>query len=426
MSSLSRKLHLSIILNDSISKSKGINLYTITDSSPPRSLSHLPDKILLNCFACVSRLYYPTLSLVSKKFRSLLASPALYNIRKLLNRTESCLYLLLQNDPPRWFTLCRRPTRVLNPNPNPNPKSQCFNPCFKPFRIQRKKERKPSENLLVSIPYPSRHLSLWLWNHIATLDHNIYTIGVKINGKPTSRVFVMDCRSHTCREAPSMRIARKCPKVSVLDGKIYVVESCNDNDESNLMEVFDPKTQNWDYVPSPIAEIRLKYIYATLVINENLYLFGDKHHVVYKPKENRWDVVEWDMGLVIRLNFYDGYFGSCCVVDNVVYCYNYERVIEWYDFERKSWRVLKGLEGLPKLPKSYGSVGLVNNGGKLAVLWAKSECVLSCRKMIWCAEIALERRRGVDEIFGKVVWCDGVREVPRSWILIRCFIAARV
>lgn len=56
----------------------------------------LHDDLLLACLTRVSRLYYPTLSLVSKKFRSLLASIELYKNRTLLGYTESCLYVSLQ------------------------------------------------------------------------------------------------------------------------------------------------------------------------------------------------------------------------------------------------------------------------------------------------------------------------------------------
>ncbi|EOA18060.1 hypothetical protein CARUB_v10006506mg [Capsella rubella] len=78
--------------------------------------SYRPSDLLLNCVARVSRLYYPTLSLVSKSFRSLLASPQLYKARSLLDRTESCLYVCLELDSfenPSWFALCRKPDKPL-------------------------------------------------------------------------------------------------------------------------------------------------------------------------------------------------------------------------------------------------------------------------------------------------------------------------
>lgn len=75
-------------------------------------MSYLPDDLLLNCLACVSRLYYPTLSLVSKRFCSLLTSIELYKTRTLLGTIERCLYVCLSSpssSKPHWFTLNRGP-----------------------------------------------------------------------------------------------------------------------------------------------------------------------------------------------------------------------------------------------------------------------------------------------------------------------------
>ncbi|CAA7055271.1 unnamed protein product [Microthlaspi erraticum] len=72
-------------------------------------ISSLPDDLILSCFARISRLHYPAVSFVSKSFRSLLASPELYETRSLLGSAESCLYVCLNYYPepnPTWFTLC--------------------------------------------------------------------------------------------------------------------------------------------------------------------------------------------------------------------------------------------------------------------------------------------------------------------------------
>ncbi|CAH8273117.1 unnamed protein product [Arabidopsis lyrata] len=47
----------------------------------PSQIPSLPDELLVSCLARVSRLHYATLSLVSKSFRSLIASPELYKTR---------------------------------------------------------------------------------------------------------------------------------------------------------------------------------------------------------------------------------------------------------------------------------------------------------------------------------------------------------
>ncbi|KAG2312777.1 hypothetical protein Bca52824_024334 [Brassica carinata] len=72
-------------------------------SSPPCALSLLPDDILLNCFASVSKSDHASLSLVNK---GLLLSPELYQVRSLMGCTENCIFLCLSIplDPfVRWF-----------------------------------------------------------------------------------------------------------------------------------------------------------------------------------------------------------------------------------------------------------------------------------------------------------------------------------
>ncbi|CAA7047224.1 unnamed protein product [Microthlaspi erraticum] len=84
------------------------------EQSPPQSCTFLslPYDLLLTCVARISRLYYPSLSLVSKTFRSLLDSPELYKERSRLGQTESCLYVCVSHtNANRWYTL----RKLLNP-----------------------------------------------------------------------------------------------------------------------------------------------------------------------------------------------------------------------------------------------------------------------------------------------------------------------
>lgn len=131
--------------------------------------------------------------------------------------------------------------------------------------------------------------------------------------------------------------------------------------------------------------------------------------MVYKPKENRWDAVGWEIN----------YIGTAiCVIDNVMYCYRRNKVIEWYDDEENCWKILKGLEELPKLPSG---VTLVNYGGRIAVSWHTRTCF---KMMIWCAEITLDKGLNEHEIYGKVEWCDVVLTVPRKLHLHKKLIVA--
>ncbi|CAL9232516.1 unnamed protein product, partial [Arabidopsis halleri] len=262
-----------------------------------------------------------------------------------------------------------------------------------------------SEKLLVSVP--TRNPFTRFGCTIITLGSNIYMIG-----EFSSRVFFMDCRSHTWHESPRMRTFPNLTKVSVIDGKIYVVEGerCIYSDSSNLVEFFDPETQIWECVPNPSAEIRGRYVLRSLAIDGKLYLFGDKD-LVYKPKENIWDVVGFEMQFhrIPRFCF--------CVIDKVIYYYNeISRMLEWYDPQGSSWGSLKGLEELPELPLlSVTCVTLVDSDGKIAFFWEKKVCrpIGYNNKRIWCAEIALERRNA-QEIYGKIEWCDVVLTLPKS------------
>ncbi|KAL1193867.1 putative F-box/kelch-repeat protein [Cardamine amara subsp. amara] len=123
----------------------------------------LPDDLVLNCLARVSKLYYPILSLVSKRFRSIIASTELYQTRIHLGCTESCLYVCLQLDA--------------------DPKTQYV--CSHYVKDQ----------LTPSFP-PARH------SDATMVGTNIYDIGGLTSDKDytaSSRVMVMDCHSHTWR-----------------------------------------------------------------------------------------------------------------------------------------------------------------------------------------------------------------------------------
>ncbi|KAG7599619.1 Kelch repeat type 1 [Arabidopsis suecica] len=364
-----------------------------TTKKPPFKLSpestpnpSLPDDVLVTFLARVSKLYYPTLSLVSKSFRSLLASPELYKARSLLCRTESCLYVCLYIPPEantRWFTLCRKPDRTLVHHTS--------------------KKQSSSGNILVPIPssqYTPPHLS----GH-AAVGSNIYHIGGGYIR--SSNVTVLDCRSHTWREVPSLKVGRMVfPSASVIDGKIYVAGGSikGESESSESMKVFDTKTQVWDYVPIPYLEQYADWLTKSICIEGKLYLMIGNKVLAYDPEGGKWELVEQEMGKSWT-RF------SNCVIENVFYCYDLG-VLTWYDIKVRLWKQVKGLRGLHHEFAGSRFVKLADYGGKMAVLWDKDECG-SENKMIWCVVIALERHNS-EEIWGKVEWCDAVLTVPLS------------
>ncbi|KAG7619002.1 F-box/kelch-repeat protein [Arabidopsis thaliana] len=355
----------------------------------PTSIDSLPNDLLLNCFARVSRMYYPALSRVSKRFRSIVTSPEIYNTRSLLNRTEKCLYLCLRfpfDNNTYWFTLYQNPNQTV------------------------------SDKVFLQIPSPQYPLTLS--SNLVAVGSNIYRIGGTVGDdscplgfdrEPSSKVSILDCRSHTWRDGPRMRLNRRSSTTSVVDGKIYVTGGTEDTDNpSHWIEVFDPKIQSWGTVTNPhIVKVWEEVCYRRAVKSighdGKLYLSGDKY-VVYDPDEGKWNSVEehWLIGYAIG--------SSNCVVDNILFYWD-QGVFKWYDSKVSSWKQLKGLEGLPDDFSQREYCKLVDLGGKMAVLWDKWEYSGVC--MIFCAEISLEKRDG-DEIWGKVEWFDTVLEVGAS------------
>ncbi|XP_010468088.1 PREDICTED: F-box/kelch-repeat protein At3g08810-like [Camelina sativa] len=144
----------------------------------------LPEDLVLIIVARVSRLHYRTLSLVSKSFRSLLASPELYKTRSLLGKTESCLYVCLQCNPGyRWFTLYRKPDQTLTNDTS--------------------KKKSSSGYVLATVPSPRFHKACY--SSLVAVGSDIYNI----HAPSSSSVSVLDCRYHTWREAPAPRLPVK-------------------------------------------------------------------------------------------------------------------------------------------------------------------------------------------------------------------------
>lgn len=298
--------------------------------------------------ARVSRMYYPSLSLVSKRFQSIISSPDLYETRSLLQRKESCLYVCLQlpNDPnPCWFTLCRKPDCILTNH--------------------TRKRKKKSGNILVAIPFISPpHIDRC--SCLVQVGSDIYKIGGPIYEHcylPSNSVSVLDCRSHTWCEAPKLLVERRFPSASVVDGKIYVEGGLEDDDFLKSIEVLDPQTQTWDHVPSPNKDVKWGHVRESACIDGKFQLIFRTNSLVYDPKESRWDLVEGEIFRHGNLSVIETW--SYCTIDNVLYGYHcyHMGILKWYNSKMRLWKKLKGLVGLPKFTH-LSHVSLADYGGK--------------------------------------------------------------
>ncbi|CAA7028133.1 unnamed protein product [Microthlaspi erraticum] len=374
----------------------------------------LPDDLLLSCFARVSRLYYPTLSLVSKRFRSLLTSPELYKARTLLGHTENCLYVCFESYPRSlWYTLCLKPNQTLI-----NDTSD--------WEDKKKKKNESSGYVLARVPIPSSPRVRF--PGLVAVGSDIYGIedGIpyfeKKEERSSSNVWILDCRIHTWCEAPSLPVKLMTLSASFLDGNIYVAgSSYKDGNWKNTIEVFDTKTQIWDTESiDPCSETKCNFNNSrSACIDGKLHVLQNREETVaYNSKESEWDLVGGEMG------HYKIYY-SYCVIENVMYSLNSNGVLRWYDTDVSRWRCLTGLEGLPEFLHD-ARIRLADYGGKLAVLWeGKIENdPYDLRQgggynKIWYAEIALERRQKGREIWGTVEWLDNVLTVPKSCNLVK-------
>ncbi|CAA7037991.1 unnamed protein product [Microthlaspi erraticum] len=150
------------------------------ESSEPRSLiMSLPEDVIVDIIARVPRFDYPTLSLVSKHFRSLVASSELYARRSLLECAEHCLYVFIYC---RWYILCRKPDG--------------------------------NHRLVLISSLPALHGT----ESFVVVGSRIYVIG---GGIPSS-AFSIDCISHTVQNLPSMPTRMTHTVAGVIDGKVYV------------------------------------------------------------------------------------------------------------------------------------------------------------------------------------------------------------
>ncbi|CAN7005273.1 unnamed protein product, partial [Brassica rapa subsp. trilocularis] len=329
----------------------------------------LPYDLVLLCVARVSRLYYPTLSLVSKSFRSLVSSPELYKTRSLFGFTESCLYVCSESlgGSADW-----KPDKTLKSGSSGYALARVRDPNSPPSVFRK----------------------------VVVVGSNM---GKSANSYINRRVSILDCKSHTWIEAPSLPVELHSLSASVLDHKIYVA-GFDHRLEKNSFEVFDTETRVWDSVSSHKRQERFKE--KSVSIDGKFHVVTEEGVVIaYDPKQGKWDMV---VGGMCGLLFSDAY----CVIGNVLYSVS-QGVFTWYDTERRMWRDLLGLAGLPNITRHREFIRLADYGGKMVVFWV--HVIWPYYKKISCAEISLERRPDTSEIWGKVEWFDELRKINRNF-----------
>lgn len=229
---------------------------------PPVSLiTSLPDDVILDILARVPRCYYPDISLVSKRFGKLIASPEIFTRRSLLGCTEHCLYVVLYN----------------------------VDTNEKHLYILR---RKANNNRLVIIQsFP-----------LKCLYAKYVAVGPKIYVFCELDSFSLDCRSHTVQSISDIRNPMSMDNgvADFIDGKIYVIGECFCDDEASGkgkgwrmgVKVYDTETQMWE---PEIAKPKIKpgtMLVDDVVMEDKIYMRQYNKTFVYEPKENKWEFDE--------------------------------------------------------------------------------------------------------------------------------------
>lgn len=334
---------------------------------PPSPISSLPEEIFVDIVARVSRSYYPTLSQVSRRFRSLIASPELYARRSFLGCTEQFIYVAISKDQTsdiHWFTLCIKPNRETT-----------------------------SDHRLVHLPsLPPMPLQ----GSYVAVGSNIFVMGGFQDWSITSSVSLIDCRSHTSRPLADMPKAVAGSVAQVIEGKIYVIGGSDGHSpmksRSRTMMVFDTETEVWKLKPRPDWE-QGKVWFSSVAMGGKIYMRTCYNSFVYDPIAVPNSCVGDEL-------LHSKEWSGSCVIDDVLYYYDVRgKCLRAYDPKLRSWGVVKGLEGL--LPRGCSwSKAASYGGGKMVLFMQKEE--------IWCAEIAVERRLGGGDIWGTVEWCEVV------------------
>ncbi|RID52099.1 hypothetical protein BRARA_H02721 [Brassica rapa] len=350
------------------------NMERFSELSVSPLIPSLPDDATLDIVARVPRSHYPTLSLVSKSFRKLIASSKLYKRRSQLGITQHRLFAVLRNSNTGDFSLY-----ILHRKLN------CTN------------------RLVLVLPLPPM-----------SSRGSYVPVGSKVYAFNDIDALSIDCTSHTVHPIADIPQRMAYKVVNAVGKKVYVLGDsfCHVIEEGGgwwkgwrkAVTVFDAETQSWGakLVKEDMA-IGLGPFWSDSVVMEGkVYMKGciNRNSFVYGPVGKKWEV----MDEVMNSKDWEG----ACVVDDVLYYHDCSEkaVLRAFDPKQRCWSVVSGLEEFlaAETAKSKWCDAVSYGEKKLALFFPKKH---EGSKVICCAEIALERRQG-GEIWGKMESCDVV------------------
>uniref|UniRef100_A0A1D1YG08 F-box/kelch-repeat protein At5g60570 n=1 Tax=Anthurium amnicola TaxID=1678845 RepID=A0A1D1YG08_9ARAE len=284
----------------------------------------LHDDLALDCLAWVCRSDYPSLSCLSKKFKSLIDSGYLYKLRRNLGVIEHWVYLACSLMPwqafdpirSRWMSLPRMP-------------------CDDCFACADKESLAVGTQLLVF----GRELTgfaIWMYDLVTrdwsqcplmNLPRCLFGSGscgeiAIVAGGSDKYGHVLKCAQlynselGTWVALPDMNLPRKLCSGFFMDGKFYVIGGMSSHTESlTCGEEYNLKTMTWRRIRNmyPCGNQATQSPPLVAVMNNQLYAADQTTNEVkkYDKLNNTWNVVR---ALPVRVDSYNGWglaFKAC-------------------------------------------------------------------------------------------------------------------
>ncbi|EFH44584.1 hypothetical protein ARALYDRAFT_915512 [Arabidopsis lyrata subsp. lyrata] len=332
----------------------------------------LPDAVVVNCLAQLSRLDFAALAIASKNHRSLVVSPELRDLRWQQRCMEPSLYVCLRIFPepsPRWF--------ILHP----------MQRWLKPIHMDLYQAPKSASSFVV-------------------MGCGICIIGGLVDGKPTSEVSFFDCFEHRWYRMPPMKMARASASASLMtDSKIYVFGGCGDDvaNSSNWAEVFDVATLTWDFLYVFTPKMPLNIQQSVVMIKEKEVYVVDEDGQNFSFSPSKCMFVARGKTDSIPGNIYRN---DWCVIGTFLFCRGTRGRILWCLPYELHWKEVKGLEELQQWGFDITKL-CTNPAGNIVIFWKPHPLSLE----LWSIEISIslvKRRRNGREILGKIEWSGAV------------------
>ncbi|KAG2331628.1 hypothetical protein Bca52824_002808 [Brassica carinata] len=308
------------------------NMEQSPELSPSPLIPLLPDDVTVDIVARVPISHYPTLSLVSKSFRKLVASSKLYKRRSQLGTTQHRLYAVLRNR----------------------------NTCVLSVYILHRKVNSSDNRLVIvrSLPPMSSRGS-----------YGYIPVGTKVYVFNYLDAFSIDCTCHTVQPISDIPEYMSYKVANVVDGKkicligdsfCHVVEENGAWSKclSKAVTVYDTETQTWE----PVM-IKQDMVVASLWSDS--VVMEDK---IYMKEERKWEL----MDEVLNSKEWEG----ACVVDDILYYHDCsDKTLKAFDPKQSRWSVVDGLEELlaVETAQSKWSKAIALERRQGGEIWGKKE-----------------------------------------------------